>query len=372
MKLANAQEIIQIFEQWAPKSLAEDWDPVGLQVGTLSKKVSKVMITLDVLESVVDEAINENVDLIIAHHPLLFNPLKKLDTARPQGKLIERLIKHDITVYAAHTNLDAARGGVSDLLAEKLGIPDTKVMVPTTEIKLKKLVVFVPADYAEKVRVAITNAGAGYIGNYSDCTFNIEGTGTFLPREGTDPFIGDQGKLEMVEEIRIETIYPENIEKSIIAAMTKAHPYEEIAYDLYPLTNKGESFGYGRVGKIAKSMKLGEFAQFVKEALDLESVRLVGELDADIQKVAVLGGSGNDFIYDARFSGADVLVTGDIKYHTAHEAMQEGLNIIDAGHYIESVMKEGVAAYLKNWFESKKYQTEIITSKVNTDPFKFM
>ena len=206
-KVPNGYEVIQLFESFAPKSLAMEGDKIGLQVGTLNKPIRKVMVTLDVLEEVIDEAISRQIDLIIAHHPPIFRPLKHIITDQMPGRIFEKCIKHDIAVYAAHTNLDVAVGGVNDLLAEALGLRETEVLVPTTNVKLKKLVAFVPTGHAERVRDAICQAGAGHIGQYSHCTFNSQGKGTFLPLEGTNPFIGQQGKLEEVEEVRIETIF---------------------------------------------------------------------------------------------------------------------------------------------------------------------
>ncbi|AZV44417.1 hypothetical protein BAOM_3808 [Peribacillus asahii] len=213
MKTANGHQIIELFEQFSPKHYAMEGDPIGLHIGSLNKPVSKVMIALDVLEEVVDEAIENGVELIIAHHPLIYRPLKKIDTTSTAGRIVEKLIKHDIAVYAAHTNLDVAKGGVNDLLAEALQLQQTEVLAPTHEITLKKLVVFVPVEAEDQVREALGKAGAGAIGNYSNCSFSAEGTGRFLPGEGSEPAIGTQGTLESVSEVRIETIFPENIEK---------------------------------------------------------------------------------------------------------------------------------------------------------------
>lgn len=212
-KVPNGYEIIQLFERFAPKHLAMEGDPIGLQIGTLNKPIHTVMIALDVLEEVVDEAIEKNVDLIIAHHPPLYRPLKQIVTDQAQGRIVEKCMKHDITVYAAHTNLDIAQGGVNDWLAEALGLQEVDVLVPTYEEALKKLVVYVPETHAAAVREAIGSAGAGHIGNYSHCTFNSRGIGTFLPQEGANPFIGEKGTLEQVEEVRIETIFPASLQK---------------------------------------------------------------------------------------------------------------------------------------------------------------
>lgn len=371
-KSVNGHELIQAFETFAPKRLAMEGDRIGLQLGSLNKPIKKVMVTLDVLEEVVDEAIAQSVDLIIAHHPVIFHPLKQIRTDQSSGRIVEKCIKHDIAVYAAHTNLDVAKGGVNDLMALALGLQQTEVLVPTNETKLLKFVVFVPLEHAKIVREAITKAGAGHIGNYSHCTFNTPGTGTFLPLDGTDPFIGKQGTLESVEEVKVETIIPEHLVRKVISAMLKAHPYEEPAYDLYPTENKGETLGLGRIGYLPEEMSLQGFAEHVKQAFAVEGVRVVGPLDRKIKKVALLGGDGNKYLSHAKMSGADVYVTGDIYYHVAHEALQEGLTMVDPGHNVEKVMKYGVQRFLQDYLKEKRYQTEVLVSKVNTDPFTFL
>ncbi|WP_428909153.1 Nif3-like dinuclear metal center hexameric protein [Niallia sp. Krafla_26] len=371
MKNINGHQLIGIFERFAPKYLAMEGDKIGLQIGRLNKPVQKVMVALDVLEEVVDEAIVKGVDLIIAHHPLIYRPLKNITTDQLPGRMIEKLIKHDIAVYAAHTNLDVAKGGVNDLLASALELTDTEALVPTHEVKLKKLVVFVPVSDSQKVKEAMGDAGAGAIGNYSHCLFSVEGTGQFLPNEDSNPYIGQGGQLEQVEEERVETIFPEYLEKSVLQAMLKAHPYEEVAYDIYSLENKGETLGLGRVGKI-EEMTLAEFANKVKRALEVPTVRVVGDLNAKVKKVAVLGGDGNKYISSAKFKGADVYVTGDLYYHVAHDAMMMGLNVIDPGHNVEKIMKKGIAHSLTKVCSEKGYNVEIFPSEERTEPFQFL
>lgn len=371
MKKVNGHEIIQLFEQFAPKQYAMEGDKVGLQIGRLNKPVQRVMIALDVLENVVDEAIEKNVDLIIAHHPLIYRPLQNIVTDKLPGRMIEKLLKHEIAFYAAHTNLDIAQGGLNDWLADALGLTNTKVLVPTYETKLKKLVVFVPQEQSQDVRNALGEAGAGSIGNYSHCMFSAQGTGQFKPEEGTNPFIGRHGELEHVSEERIETIFPEHLEKKILQAMFKAHPYEEVAYDIYPIENKGETLGLGRIGEI-QEITLKEFAETVKKALYVPAVRVVGDLSAKVKKVAVLGGDGNKFISAAKYNGADVYITGDVYYHTAHDAMMMGLNVIDPGHNVEKIMKQGVARYLTEKCSEKGYDVRIFPSEANTEPFQFL
>lgn len=371
MKKVNGHEVIQLFEQFSPKAFAMEGDKIGLQIGALNQPVENVLIALDVTEEVVEEAITKNVQLIIAHHPPIFRPLKKIATDTPAGRMIARLIKHDIAVYAAHTNLDVAKGGVNDLLAEALGLKDPQVLVPTYEDQLKKLVVFVPEENAEQIREALGNAGAGAIGDYRHCSFTASGKGRFLPGENTNPHIGEQGKLEAVNEVRVETVFPQSIEKKVIQAMIKAHPYEEVAYDVYRLENSGEQLGLGRIGKVEETT-LGDYANFVKEALGVNKVRVVGDLNAKVKKAAVLGGDGNKYFTQAKFRGADVYITGDIYYHTAHDALMDGLNMIDPGHNVEKIMKKGTASVMQRLCKEKGYDVQFLASEIDTDPFTFI
>ncbi|TCZ75568.1 Nif3-like dinuclear metal center hexameric protein [Paenibacillus albiflavus] len=369
---AKGAAIISLFEEFAPKAYAMPDDKIGLQLGSLSKEVRKVLVALDVTDEVVEEAIAEGVNLIIAHHAIIFRPLAHLQTDTPAGRLYEKLIKHDIAVYIAHTNLDVATGGVNDLLSEKLGLTELSHLEDVHTEKLNKLVVFVPKTHHEVIQQALFRAGAGWIGQYSHCSFNIDGTGTFMPREGSDPFIGEQGKFEQANEVRIETIVAENAARRVVSAMLKAHPYEEVAYDLYPLDLKGRTFGLGRTGKLPASMTLGELAEETKRVFEVGTVRVVGDLDRSVRKVAVLGGSGGRYWKRAQFMGADVLVTGDVDYHAAHDALAAGMLVIDVGHNVEKVMKAAVAVYLSKRFDEKKYETTVIASKINTEPFQFI
>src|SRR5699024_9891248 len=238
-------QIFQSLELWAPKSLAYDWDNVGLQVGSKHDVTSGVLVTLDVTEAVVDEAIEKNANVILAHHPITFRPLSAIEFDSVKGKVIKKLIQNNITVYASHTNLDIASGGVNDLLSEAIGLENVQPLIPTQTESLVKLVVFTPVDYVQQVVDALSEAGAGHIGNYSHCTFQSPGQGTFKPLEGTNPFIGTQDTIERVDEIKVETIVKEKDLHTIVTAMTKAHPYEEVAYDIVPLKNEGETLGIG-------------------------------------------------------------------------------------------------------------------------------
>lgn len=369
---AHGQTIIQLMERFAPKRLAMEGDPIGLQLGTADKTVTRVLVALDVTDEVVEEAIRNKAEMIIAHHAILYRPARHLRTDLPAGKLYETLLKNDIAVYIAHTNLDVAEGGVNDVLA---GALDLRASVPMVELhseSLYKLVVFVPESHHEQVMQAVFAAGAGWIGQYSHCSFNMAGTGTYLPREGADPYQGSVGKLERAAEIRLETIVPAGAKRKVVQALLKAHPYEEVAYDLYPLDQQGKTFGLGRVGRLPETTTLAELAEQVKSAFHVPVVRLVGEPDRPIRKVAVLGGSGRDYVKAAMFAGADVLVTGDIDYHTAHDALAAGFALIDAGHNIEKLLKPAVATRLNAMLREAGYATEVLPSQIDTEPFRFV
>jgi len=366
----NGQIVISLMDELAPKRYAVEDDRIGLQVGTLGKEVHKALVALDVTEEVADEAVREGAELIIAHHAPIYRPLKTLRTDTPAGKVFEKLIKHDIAVYVAHTNLDAAVGGINDLMAAALALEETAPLDPTYTERLRKLVVYVPADHADRVAEALFQAGAGQIGRYSHCSFRAEGIGSFLPEAGTNPFLGEQGKLERAAEIRLETIVPETAERRAVKAMLAAHPYEEPAYDLYPLELSGRAYGIGRVGKLAAPCTLDELAERVKAGFDVPFVRIVGKGDTVIRKAAVLGGMGAHYVSHAQNAGADVLITGDIDYHTAHDALAAGICLIDPGHNAEKIMKQGVADYLNARFAERQTRTRAIASAVNTEVFR--
>lgn len=367
-KEIKTKYIFQLMEKWAPKHLAYDWDNVGLQVGSYEQKVSKVMVTLDVLESVVDEAIRNEVNVIIAHHPLLFKSLKNININTPKGRVLNKLMKHDISVYAAHTNLDVAQGGVNDILADKLDLLNRKNLVETEVEQLYKIAVYVPKTHLDAVKEGLSLANAGYIGDYSHCTFQTSGQGTFKPLEGSDPFIGMENELTYVEEVKVETIVKASDLNKAKQKIYEKHPYEEPAIDIYPLKNIGEKYGIGRIGYLPEALTLENMAKELKTLYNANNVRVTGDLNQVVKKVAILGGSGEKFISNAKHSGADVYITGDITFHAAQDAEEMGLSVIDAGHYIEHTMKEETATYLNDQLENAPI--EIIVSKTNTDPFQ--
>ncbi|ARD46779.1 Nif3-like dinuclear metal center hexameric protein [Sporosarcina sp. P33] len=372
MKKSNGHQIIELFEKWSPKQLAFEGDPIGLHIGQLNRPVDKVLVTLDVNEEVIDEAIEHGAALVIAHHPPLFRPVKAIMTNTPQGRMIEKCIKHDIAVYAAHTNLDIAKGGVNDMLADRLGIQETEPIENTASEYLVKLAVFCPQSDADVLRQELARAGAGAIGDYEACSFSSQGIGRFTPVAGANPTIGEIGEPALVDEERIEVVFSESQQTKVVKAMFAAHPYEEPAFDLFRMQQKTNVQGIGRVGRLTEEMTLKDFAQHVKEVFGVPALRFVGDSDTVIRKVAVLGGDGNKYITAAKRKGADVLVTGDLYYHVAHEAQALGLAVVDPGHNIEKIMISGVAKKMSALCEENKLAVEFIESKIITEPFQFL
>ncbi|HOB35256.1 MAG: Nif3-like dinuclear metal center hexameric protein [Firmicutes bacterium] len=324
-------QIISVLETLAPVEIQADWDNSGLQAGSRQQPVEKILLTLDVTAEVLQYAADNGYGLVVAHHPFLFHKLSRVDLETPAGRILELALANKISIYAMHTNLDMVQGGVSDVLAQLLGLEDVEVLDPQKGHYFK-LAVFVPLTHLDQVRQALGDAGAGWIGNYSHCTFAAPGTGTFLPREGANPWMGEPGKLEQVEEARLETLVPSYRLEAVLAAMRSAHPYEEIAYDLFPLAMDA-SFGLGRLGVLPQTMNLGALAQKVARVLHCAQLRICGDVDKPVRRVALCGGSGGRYVDLARRRGADVLITGDIDHHQALDAQQTGLALIDPGHY---------------------------------------
>ncbi|MFK3937649.1 Nif3-like dinuclear metal center hexameric protein [Alkalihalobacillus sp. NPDC078783] len=368
----TGREVIRIFEEWSPPSLAVEGDRIGLMVGNLDNRVNRILTALDVTEAVLDEAIKQKANFILAHHPLLFRPLNTIDLQTTHGRIIHKALTHGITIYAAHTNLDIARGGVNDLLADALSLTNQAVLAETYTEELKKLVVYVPRTHARSLREALGDAGAGHIGAYSHCSYSSDGTGSFKPLEGSNPYIGNSDVQEIVEETKIETIVRATQLTNVVDAMKQAHPYEEVAYDVYTLKQKGESYGLGRIGELSQQMSLRELAELVKKAFDVPTLRLIGNPDKIVSRVAVLGGDGNKYIQTAMKKGADVFITGDIYYHSAVDAIEDGFSLLDPGHNIEKIMKKGVSKKLNQLLADSGHTIETIPSEVNTDPYQYV
>ncbi|MCT4621872.1 MAG: Nif3-like dinuclear metal center hexameric protein [Marinisporobacter sp.] len=369
-KLKN---VLKLVEDIAPSYLAENWDNVGLQIGNEHKEIHRILVALEVTDSIIDEAISKKVDMIICHHPLIFKPLKKIRTNNPIENMVYRLIKNDIALFCAHTNLDIAYGGTNDVLAETLNIMHTKPLREMGKEKYFKLVVYVPKTHVENVRDAICSAGAGHIGNYSYCTFQTEGTGTFKPLEGADPFIGREGEIEKAIECRLESIVSKEKLNSVMKNMLEAHPYEEVAYDLFTLNNDIHSYGLGRVGNLIEPLKLSVFCQEIKSKLSMKHIRIVGNPEKSVQRIGLCTGSGAEFIYDAYKLGCDCYITGDVKYHDAQYAASLGIAVIDAGHFeTEQLVCKPLFENMKELIAKNHYDMEVLLASNNINPFKMV
>jgi len=368
-KTARLADIIGFLNQLCPPDLAEDWDNVGLQVGDPAAKIDKILVCLDAEEIAIQEAQRQGAQLIISHHPLIFRPIKHLSPTDMTGRVLFQAIKQGIAVVSAHTNLDRAADGLNDWLAERLGVKDHIPLEPPATGHFYKLVVYVPLGHEIEVRDAIFAAGAGHIGAYDHCSFSSRGTGTFRGSQGTQPFIGMPGEIEATEEVRLETIVPASSLNKAVLRMLKAHPYEEVAYDLIPLANEHLDVGLGRVGRLEKTISLQQFAEQVKAALQLSSLKLVGDLQQQIRRVAVCGGTGMSMFSAAVRHGADCLVTADIKFHEAQRARAEGVTLIDAGHFAtEQIMVAELSNRLMKVCSECQFEVDIIEMTAEEDP----
>ncbi|CAM3431006.1 Nif3-like dinuclear metal center hexameric protein [Hydrogenibacillus schlegelii] len=331
----DVRTAVRLLERIAPPERALRDDPIGLALGREDRPVRRVMFALEATPAVVEEALDRGIDLLVVHHHPLYRPTRTIRTDRADGRALARLLQADVAVYVMHTNADAADDGLNDVFAARVGLEAPDVLEVTGREALFKLAVFVPASHHEAVLQAIGDAGAGWIGNYSHCTFNTPGTGTFWAREGADPFLGKIGELTRADEIRLETIVPAGRLDAVLQAMLAVHPYEEVAYDLYPLANEGRPYGLGRIGRLRSPMTLAALAALVAERFGLEGVRIVGDPERPVTRAAVYSGSGARAIPMAAARGADVLITGDVGYHDAREAEALGLAVIDGGHHME-------------------------------------
>jgi len=363
----KAYEIINLMDEWAKPYYIDKWDNTGFQIGDGNKEIKKIILSLNIDDVLLEKAQSAGADMIITHHPIIFKPINNIISSDYKGRLIMNIIKSDIVVYNAHSNLDICKNGVNDRLADILNLKNSEVLSPLYQEKFYKLVVFVPEGYDEKIRDVLGKAGAGWIGNYSNCTYNIDGMGTFLPLENTHPFIGQKNVLERVKEKRIETIVRKREADGIIEEMIKAHPYEEVAYDLYPLENKGTDYGYGRVGDI-EEISMKALIEEIKRKLTVKNIRVYGGENKKINRIAVCGGSGGDFIYDAYKKKAQVYITGDIKYHEAQLAKELGLILIDSNHYdTEKIILPVIKEYI---LEHTNEKIEVDISDINSYGFQ--
>ena len=342
MKLSD---FCKYLESTIPLSLQEGYDNSGLQVGSSEMEITSVLLTVDITEEVIDEALNLGCNLIISHHPLIFNGIKRITERTFTERVIVKAIKKDIAIYSVHTNLDVASFGVSRKMAEKLNLTDIRVLLPLKN-RLLKLVTFIPESHLTKVREALFEAGAGVTGNYDYCGFTASGSGSFRAGENARPFVGETGKIHFENEIRFETVLFSNLKEKVIKALLEAHPYEEVAFDIYQLENDDTMEGMGCTGQLAEEITENDFLKLVSSVFNAGGVRYTKLTGRAIKKIALCGGSGISLLNKAIGSGADAFITGDIKYHNFFDADNKIL-LADIGH-----------------FESEKFTTEILYSLI--------
>jgi len=325
------KEVTSYLEDLFPISIQESYDNCGLIIGNKEDEISGIMVCLNLTIEVIQESIEKSCNFIISHHPLIFNGIKKIDTSLASHKIIVECIKRDIAVYSIHTNADKQFPGLNSHIAESLSLQNIKVLEPAEKM-LKKLVVFCPESHAEKVREAIFEAGAGKIGKYDSCSYNLSGFGSFKAGDDTNPYVGKKNEIHYENEIRIETIFPNYLQSVIINKMLTVHPYEEVAYDIYSLDNKHATLGLGAIGDLSEPVELQVFLQTIKEVFSISYLRYSGILNKKIKKVAICGGSGASLIKTAKHAGADIFISSDFKYHDFEIPYSDFL-IVDAGHY---------------------------------------
>ncbi|MCT4639628.1 MAG: Nif3-like dinuclear metal center hexameric protein [Bacteroidales bacterium] len=363
----KVSDVVSVIESVAPLSYQESYDNSGLLIGQYNNSVNGALICLDVTEEVVDEAISLGVNMIVSHHPVVFSGIKRFNNSNYTERIVIKAIKNDINIYAAHTNLDSVKGGINSVLADIIGLKSQQVLQPVNN-DLYKLVVFIPEKHLENVSSKIFEAGAGNIGNYDCCGFSADGQGTFRGNEDANPFVGSVGELHKEKEVRFETIFPKHKKSSVVKAMLKAHPYEEVAYDIYALTQENSSVGLGIVGNIEKPMSEIDFLKNLKSRLGLDVIKHTKLFDKPIERVAVCGGSGSFLLNNAIRSKADIFISGDFKYHQFFDA-EESIIIADIGHY-ESEKHAKSIFYELLTKKMTKFATYL--SEVNTNPINYI
>ncbi|WP_078789483.1 Nif3-like dinuclear metal center hexameric protein [Trichlorobacter thiogenes] len=363
-------DITGIINKKYPFALAEEWDNVGLQLGNPATEITRIMVALDPLPQVITSAINSNCDLLITHHPLIFSPLRQITSSTTTGSSILKAAQSNLALLAMHTNYDIAQDGLNDLLAKRIGLEQTRPLKITGRNELIKLVVFVPEEQLATVRAALLPHTES-IGNYQDCSFSAAGEGTFLPLAGAQPTIGTIGKLEKVAEQRLELLLRRDQLSKAIRTLLAVHPYEEPAFDCYPLLNEAPPKGLGRIGSLTEPVRLADWAANLAETLECRSVRFVGDPAGMIQKIALCSGSGASLLRDAIRAGSDLLLTGDVKYHEAREAEAQGIALVDAGHFgTEILMVAAIRDFLTNALQQAGHTIEILTADCEQDPFR--
>jgi dinuclear metal center YbgI/SA1388 family protein len=363
-------DLTKYLEDWAPPGAAWERDNVGLQVGSKRQKIKNIMLALELNEEVLKEALQKNCNFIFTHHPFIFNPIKRLDTGNdPKAKLLQSLFKNDVTVYSAHTNLDYTKDGVSYALARALKLKNINFL-ELEDGNQFKIAVFVPAENVNEVANSIFSAGGGIIGEYANCSFQSNGVGTFEGSGKSNPAVGKKKRFEKVNEVRLETLVNTWNLNKVIAAIKKSHPYEEPAYDIYPLKNKNVNFGMGAFGVLEKEMNEKAFLAHVCKSLKIKTIKFCEGKSKKIGKVAVCGGAGSEYIEKAIACGADAFITADIKYHSYHDAAGRVL-LVDAGHYETEIISLDTVKKKIEKFIGPELKTKVLKYTGNTNPAKF-
>lgn len=360
------QDITNHIEQLAPLAYAEDFDNVGLLVGDYNTTITGVLVTLDTLEETVDQAIDEKCNLIVSFHPIIFGGLKKLNGNNYVERIVIKAIQNNIAIYATHTALDNSFSGVSAKMCSVLGLKNKQVLIPQKET-IKKLVTYVPIDHADTVRKALFNTGAGGIGNYSNCSFNTQGTGTYKGNEASNPTLGEKGVLHQEQETQIAITYAKHLESKVLKSLFESHPYEEVAYEITTLENTNQHIGIGMIGELPTPMNSTDFLKYVKKQMNTTCIRHSAPLSKNIQKVAVLGGSGSFGISAAMSKNADAYITADFKYHEFYKAEGKIL-ITDIGHYESEQFTKNL---LVDYLQEKFCNFAIILSNKSTNPIYY-
>ena len=360
------KQITSFLEEIAPRAYQESYDNSGLICGNMEMEISKAIICLDAIEEVLDEAISKKANLVIAHHPIVFSGLKSLTGKNYVERVIIKAIKKDIAIYAIHTNLDNVLEGVNAKMAEKIGLKNTRILAPKSNV-LNKIVFFTPVNDAEKVKNAMFEAGAGNIGNYSEASFDLVGKGTFKGNENSNPVLGEKGRREEVQEIRTELIFPAYMQHKLVSVLKQNHPYEEVAYDIYKLENQNQEIGAGMIGFLENEMPVEIFLKELKKTFNCGCIRHTSLVNKTIKKVAICGGSGSFLLQNAKAQNADIFITGDFKYHEFFDA-ENDIIIADIGHF-ESEQYTNELLFDKL---TKKFPTfAFLLTEVNTNPVKY-
>lgn len=371
--MTTVETIVNKIETFAPKHLAEDWDPIGLSIGSFNKKVKKVMIALDLDADTIKEAKDKQVDLLFTHHPAIFRPLSNINEMDTRQKHYIDLIRANISLYSAHTNIDAAENGMNDWLAEALNFKKPYEILDTSyQSELKLLVLYTPLEDAIAMRGHLHQIGVGQVGDYKNVSYTSTGMGHFTPESEANPTIGEQNKAEEVEEERTEFLFPSHLLGKVIQTIYTKHPYEEPVYQIIDIGKKDQTYGIGRVGELEKPVSLDEMIDRVKNAFDRPNIRYANmEIKKPIQRVAILGGSGEKYYKQALSKGADLYITGDISYHGAQDMIREGLPFIDAGHFIENIFVDKMTKIMEKWNEEENWEIEVISATSQKDVFGF-